>query len=239
MKRRTTTSPAKLDAATRRRVDAVRNAFAANTDPDRAPGMQAYMKSSMPYYGVAATPMRRLSQALFRTWWPLDAEQWRDTIAALWDTAQFREQRYAAIALLAWRPAKEHRTRDVLPLIERLVVEGAWWDYIDAMAHVVGEILRKDARTVATLRRWSKGENLWLRRIAILSQLDFKHDTDVALLYELIEPSLDSQEFFLRKAIGWALRQLARVHPKAVVDYVATLGPRLSALSRREALKHQ
>ncbi|UXI67918.1 DNA alkylation repair protein [Tahibacter amnicola] len=225
-------------AVLRRRCADMATALRVAADPARAAGMQAYMKSAMPFAGAPAPAMRRTSHALFKQWWPLDETQWRNTILALWQTAAFREQRYAAIELLSWGRAKAHRQASALPLVEQLVVEGAWWDYIDAMAPVVGDILRASPSTVTTLRRWSRHENVWLRRIAILCQLDFKHDTNVPLLFELMAPSLDSREFFLRKAIGWALRQLARTQPDVVLRYVREHESQLSPLSRREALKH-
>jgi 3-methyladenine DNA glycosylase AlkD len=130
---------------------------------------------------------------------------------------------------LLWRGAREE-----------LIVTGAWWDYVDDIAaHRVGPILAREPTLMKRkMLSWSRSDNLWKRRTAILCQLGLKAQTDRGLLYACIEPSLPSPEFFLQKAIGWALRQYARTDPAAVRIYVRSRGERLSSLSRREALKH-
>ena len=123
---------------------------------------------------------------------------------------------------------------DALPLYEELIVTGAWWDFVDAVAAgPLGALLPEVA---PVLREWSVDEDMWKRRAAIIAQVRRKAATDFALLTELIEPNRGDREFFIRKAIGWALRSYAWVDPEAVVAYCAT--HELSPLSRREALKH-
>jgi 3-methyladenine DNA glycosylase AlkD len=221
-------------------VRAVRAGLRAKADPDRAPQMQAYMKSAMPYHGVAAAPMRAVCKEVFAAH-PLDgADAWREAVRELWHGARFREERYAAIELLGARAYRPLRTLDALPLYEELIVSGAWWDLCDAIApDRVGELLRAHpALMKETLLGWARGDDMWKRRSAIISQLRFKEHTDLAFLTACIEPSIESKEFFLRKAIGWALRQYAWTHPDAVVDYVRANEERLSGLSKREALKN-
>lgn len=159
---------------------------------------------------------------------------------ALWSGARFREERYAAIALTGLRAARPFQRADALGLYEELIVSGAWWDYVDAIAgQRLLVLLRHDpAPMKRAMRAWSRDQDLWKRRGAILCQLGAKGETDLELLYACIEPSLDSPAFFLRKAIGWALRQYARTDPAEVARYVAAHEGRLSALSKREALKH-
>jgi 3-methyladenine DNA glycosylase AlkD len=127
-----------------------------------------------------------------------------------------------------------------LPMYEEMIVTGAWWDLVDGIAgHRLGLLLRRFPREMRKeMRAWSRSDDLWKRRSAILCQLTFKGDTDLDLLYATIEPSLSSREFFLRKAIGWALRQYARTDPREVRRYVRKHEKELSPLSRREALKH-
>jgi 3-methyladenine DNA glycosylase AlkD len=121
-----------------------------------------------------------------------------------------------------------------------MIVTGAWWDYVDAVAtHHLGEVLRNEpARTTALMRRWSRDSHLWKRRAAILCQIRFKDDTDLDLLYACIEPNLGDRDFFIRKAIGWALRQYAWTDAREVSRYVQANRDRLSPLSLREALKN-
>jgi 3-methyladenine DNA glycosylase AlkD len=125
-------------------------------------------------------------------------------------------------------------------MYEEMITSGAWWDYVDAIAtRQLGEILRKQFPPMAAiLRKWAVSDNLWKRRSAILAQLNFKNETDLDLLYDCIRPSLGSPEFFLRKGIGWALRQYARTDPKEVARYVRSHEAQLSPLTKREALKH-
>ena len=227
-------------AADQTLLDRLRAALRNHADPAKAPIMQAYMKSVMPYLGIQTPVHRRLCRETFRAH-PLDSfESWRDSILSLWRGVRYREERYAAIALAGYQPYRDFRTLRALPLYKEMITTGAWWDYVDAIAtHQIGEILRKSpTRMSAILRKWAVDDDIWLRRTAILAQLNFKSDTDLTLLYDCIRPSLGRPEFFLRKAIGWALRQYARTNPKEVLQYVHDHHDQLSPLSRREALKH-
>lgn len=209
-------------------------------DAARAPAMRAYMKSEMPYLGVARVPLRQVCKAVFAgLTWP-DGDAWQADVLALWRGAQFREERYAATELTALRAARAFQRIDALPLYEEMIVTGAWWDHVDAVAgQRLWPLLRSDrAEMAAAMRGWSRSADLWKRRSAILCQLPAKAQTDLDLLYDCIEPALDSQEFFLRKAIGWALRQHARTDPAEVQRYVRAHAAQLSPLSTREALKH-
>jgi 3-methyladenine DNA glycosylase AlkD len=205
-----------------------------------APIMQRYMKSEMPYYGVKSTPLRQLCKQVFARH-PLSSfEAWRDSVLALYRGAKKREERYAALELMGQRQYRAYRTMKALGLYEELIVSGAWWDLVDGIAtHRLGELLREHpAQMRRTMLRWSRSEDMWKRRCAILCQNRFKQDTDLELLFACIEPSIDSGEFFLRKAIGWALRQYAWTDPGAVVRYVREHEQRLSGLTKREALKN-
>jgi 3-methyladenine DNA glycosylase AlkD len=127
-----------------------------------------------------------------------------------------------------------------MPMFEEMIVTGAWWDYVDAIAgRQVGEILRKDPRRMKPMmRRWASDDHMWKRRTAILCQLGFKGETDLELLYHCIEANVAHKNFFIRKAIGWALRQYAWTDPKEVGRYVRAHRDELSPLSMREATKN-
>jgi 3-methyladenine DNA glycosylase AlkD len=229
-----------VHATARALITDIRKTLAACADAKRAPAMQAYMKSAMPYHGISAVPMRKACKQVFARH-PLPSfAAWRDAVLGLWRGATHREQRYAAIELAGARAYREHRTLAALPVFEEMIESGAWWDLVDGIAtHLIGDLLREHpAQMKRTLLRWARGKDLWKARSAILSQIGFKHDTDLAFLYACIEPSLGSDEFFLRKAIGWALRQYAWTDPDEVVRYVREHHDRLSGLSRREALKN-
>jgi 3-methyladenine DNA glycosylase AlkD len=211
-------------------------------DPERATGQQAYMKSAIPFYGVQMPEVRRLCRAVCRAHPIASRDVWMATVEALWWQAEHREERYAALELLSARQYQLHRQdsqAELLNLLEQLIVSGAWWDYVDPIAiNQVGPLLKADADFIRPrLLDWSTGTDIWLRRAAILAQLKFKAQTDWPLLQQFLEPSLASREFFLRKSIGWALREYSKTEPVLVLDYVRRNGKVLSGLSKREGLK--
>jgi 3-methyladenine DNA glycosylase AlkD len=217
----------------------MRAALAAAADPERAPRLQAYMKSEMPYRGIAAPDIRAISRRIFAEHPLSSCAEWRSAVLDLWRDARFREERYAAIELLAHRRHRDCLTPDVLPMYEEMIVDGAWWDHVDAVAHHVGNLLRTHPEEMRpVMRAWSTDKDLWKRRVSIICQISFKKDTDLDLLYANIEPNVAEPNFFIRKAIGWALRSYAWTDPKEVQRYVSANEARLSGLSRREALKN-
>jgi 3-methyladenine DNA glycosylase AlkD len=208
--------------------------------PEKAKSMQAYMKSSMPYHGVPTPVADKVFKSVFTPQDFADSESWRRAVLYLWRNARFREERYAAIVLARQRRFAAYQDIDALPMYEEMIVTGAWWDFVDTIAaHGIGGLLRTNKPPMSrTMLRWSRSPDMWKRRTSILCQLTFKKDTDLRLLYACVEPSIDSTEFFLRKAIGWALRQYAWTNPDEVRRYVQKNAARLSPLSRREALKN-
>jgi 3-methyladenine DNA glycosylase AlkD len=217
----------------------IRAELAAAADPARAPGMQAYMKSTMPYRGVRMPELRAICKRVFTEHALASREEWQAEVLDLWRRARFREERYGAMELAAQKRYAEFRTTKVLPMFEEMIVTGAWWDYVDGVAHLVGEVLRAQPKHMRpVMRAWSKDANLWKRRVSIICQVSFKQDTDLELLYANIESNLADRDFFIRKAIGWALRAYAWTDPVEVARYVQLHMPELSGLSRREALKN-
>ncbi|WP_345802573.1 DNA alkylation repair protein [Microbacterium sp. AZCO] len=214
-------------------VEDIRARLRAAGDPARAPGQQAYMKSTMPFYGVSLPEVRRLTRAAFTG--ETDAGPLLAAARELWDGASHREERYAAMHVLALRPLKGEPA--VLPLAEHMVRTGQWWDITDELAHRFADALdERPEETAGLLRRWSCDDDFWIRRVAIISQLGRRDRVDPVLLTDVIEPNTADREFFIRKAIGWALREYARVQPEWVRRFVST--HELSPLSTREALKH-
>jgi 3-methyladenine DNA glycosylase AlkD len=224
----------------RKLLAAIRRELKLRADPEKARDMRAYMKSAMPYLGVQTPGLREACRLVFPVHQLSSFDDWRDTVLALWHGARFREERYAALMLTGEPVYRDYQTLDALPLYEGLIVTGAWWDYVDLIASKrIGPLLKRyPVRMRRTMRVWSRSKDLWKRRTAILCQLSFKADTDLALLYDCIEPNLADGEFFIRKAIGWALRQHAWTDAREVQRYVAKNRTRLSPLSVREALKN-
>ncbi|HWI32609.1 MAG TPA: DNA alkylation repair protein [Microbacterium sp.] len=214
-------------------VRGIRGALHAAADPQRAPAQQAYMKSAMPFLGVGVPQSRRIARAAAKE--IKDRETLRGAARVLWAEAAYREERYAAMALLAVRPASDDLS--VTLLIEHMVRTGQWWDYTDELAHRLAGLHDGYPTETGTLvRAWAVDDDMWIRRIAILSQLGRRDRVDRDLLGDVIHPNIDDREFFIRKAIGWALREYARVAPDWVRTFADTHA--LSPLSRREALKH-
>lgn len=218
----------------------LRRELAREADATRAAGMKAYMKSEMPFHGVAAPRLRAICKLIFAEHPVVDASTWRRDVLALWRGARLREERYAAIELARDRRARSFQTMDALPMYEEMIVDGAWWDLVDTIAsHLLSAILANEPKEMRrAMLAWSRDEDVWKRRSAILCQLPFKAKTDLELLYACIEPSLGRKEFFLRKAIGWALRAYAWTDPAEISRYVRDNERLLSPLSVREALKN-
>ncbi|MHA7276271.1 DNA alkylation repair protein [Arthrobacter sp. Hz1] len=236
-------SPAAV-AEARHLVAAVRDRLRAVADPARAPRMQAYMKSAMPCLGVSSRPLHLICRSVFAEHPLANRTQWEWAVRQLWDWAAFREERYAAVALVTDRLYGRYQDEQTLALYRQLVETGAWWDFVDVIAcHGVGPILRESPQTVAPLMQaWARDDHLWVRRTAILCQLSSKAATDPELLADVVGTNLSDsrygREFFIRKAIGWALREYAKTNADWVVAFVQHKEKGLSPLSRREALKH-
>jgi 3-methyladenine DNA glycosylase AlkD len=195
----------------------------------------------MPYYGVAMAALYAACRTVYDQHTLATFALWRRTTLTLWRDAGYREERYAAIVLTGHRTYDAYQRLSALPMYREMIVTGAWWDYVDPIAsNRIGELLRRHPASMKkTMRTWARSEDMWLRRTSIICQLNFKQDTDLTLLYDCIEPSIESREFFLRKAIGWALRQYAREDAREVLRYVKANRARLSGLSKKEALKAQ
>lgn len=221
-------------------VDAIRTALADAGDAQRAVDQQRYMKSAMPYRGVSSPELTVLLRPLLKAYDPGDRESWEATVRALWDGAEYREEWYAALAVARHRRAARWLDAGSLDLSRHLAVTGAWWDVVDVVAvHLVGAALRSDRAAVTPVARaWATDEHLWLRRTAVLCQVGAHEDVDQDLLRVAIEANLADGSFWLRKAIGWALRDHARTDPDWVRAEVERLGDRLAPLSHREATKH-
>ena len=209
--------------------------LAGHADLQKAAPMKAYMKDHFEFLGIK-TPERN---TLLREFWkqtgmPED-NQLEAVVRELWSLPE-REYQYAAMALLD--KYKKRIKPDSIILTEFLITEKSWWDTVDLLAgHHAGAYLAAfPEKRPELVRRWLDSDNIWLQRTAILFQLKYKKQTDTALLFSIIEELQESKEFFIRKAIGWALREYAKTDSECVVSFVHSHA--LSPLSVREALKH-
>lgn len=206
-------------------------------DPEKAAAMAAYMKTSDPFYGVQK-PGRKTILAELLDRFPITTPgAYEAAVTSLW-ARPHREEKYLALAVASGVP--RFITFDAMPLYRRLIVEGAWWDFVDDVAtRCVGRVwLDERPPTTELMWEWIDDESMWLRRTAIIGQLKHKADTDEDVLFSFCARRAHEKEFFIRKAIGWALRQYARTAPDAVTRFVVDNRERLSRLSFREATRH-
>lgn len=221
-------------------VAAVRDSLAAGGDRERAAQQQRYMKSALPYRGHTKGELAALLRRLLAEHPPEDRASWEATVRELWDGATHREERYAALAVARDRRARAWLAPVSVPLFRHLVVTGAWWDLVDETAHhlVRPALAAHPAELTPLLRDWASDDDVWIRRTAVICQVGRRAETDLDLLRHAIDANVDDRTFWLRKGIGWALRDYARTDPDWVLAEVERHGVRLSHLSRREALKH-
>jgi len=217
-------------------VLSLKKLFEQNANPAQAGPMKKYMRDQFEYLGIKSPQGAALMKEFIKEQGLPPIAQ-LDTIAReLWSLPQ-REFQYAAMSLMGRLEKKVEP--EFISTIEYLLVTKSWWDTVDALAgHAVGTQFKRfpDVRE-KYLKKWRKSDNFWLRRTTLLFQLGYKKETDFDLLCELIKENLGSDEFFINKAIGWALRQYAHTNPAPVKKFVKAT-KELHPLSRREALKH-
>ncbi len=211
--------------------------LAAAGDPERAAGAAAYLRTDQPMFGCGMPRVREAVRLLAGPYPVRDHATYADDVLALWSGRE-RELQYLAIK---W--ARRWRAQIVpasLPTYERMVVEGAWWDLVDDVAsNLVGGVLLHHRREVTPLlRSWIDDDDLWRRRTVLICQLRHREETDERLLFDACLAMADEREFFIRKAIGWGLRQHARTAPDRVTAFLLDHRDRWSGLSWREATKH-
>jgi 3-methyladenine DNA glycosylase AlkD len=218
-------------------VDLAGRRLAAAANPAKAKPMAAYMKTGQPFYGVQKPARTPILRELVTDFPPADRDEYRAAVLALWNQPH-REEQYLAIGYAKAFP--RYVTLSSVPLYRRLVVEGAWWDLVDDVAiSLIGTVLvNQRVRMTPKVRAWIGDPDLWLRRTSIIVQVGRKDAVDERLLFEACAARLDETEFFIRKAIGWALRDYAWTNPDAVEAFVTDHRDEMSGLSFREATKH-
>jgi 3-methyladenine DNA glycosylase AlkD len=216
-------------------VDRLKGVYAAAADPERASAMRAYMREQFPFLGIPAPVQAKLARPVMAGIKKPDEADLRDIALACWDL-DAREYQYFACKLLR----KHNRTLSpaFLSTSSALVTSKSWWDTVDELAaHVVGPIVYADRQQARVMDDWSTDDNLWLVRTAILHQLGYREATDATRLFHYCSIQAERPEFFIRKAIGWALREYSKSDPVAVRDFVSAHQGRLSGLSSREAVR--
>ena len=217
-------------------IQSLETAFQEKSQPENGLKMAKYMRNLFPFFGVK-TEDRRL---IFKTLWKENQQEVSENARAIgWElfTKPQRELQYCGIEILI-KELKKNYKKDDIQLIEKLIITNSWWDSVDVIAkYILGQyLLEHPLETEKVIERFSNSENMWLNRSAILFQLDYKQKTNFDLLKSECEKHKNSNEFFIQKAIGWALREYAKTNPEAVKNYV--IHTNLKNLSQKEALKN-
>ena len=215
-------------------VDALRGLYRAHANPENAAPMKAYMRDQFDYLGIKTPERRTLFKEFLNTHGLPEVNELAEVLLALWGLPE-REFQYTAIGLLG--KFGKQLPPVFIDTLETLLVTKSWWDTVDGLAAgaVGSHFLRFPEVKEKTLTKWRQSDNFWLRRTCIIHQLNYKEKTDFTLMKEIITENLGSKEFFINKAIGWALRQYSRVDEEGVRQFVADAP--LAPLSAKEALK--
>ena len=202
-------------------------------NPDDAVAMKAYMKNKFEFLGVKTPARRKLTKTFFKQQTDLVID-W-NFINEAWNYP-YRELQYTALDYLEIR--KKLLTPSDLPRLKKLAQTKSWWDTIDFLDRLVGSIIARFPETKGIIFAWSCDEDIWLRRLAIDHQLLRKEETDTDLLEKILVNNLGQTEFFINKAIGWALRDYSKTNPDWVRDFIERHQAEMAALSIREGSKY-
>jgi 3-methyladenine DNA glycosylase AlkD len=221
----------------RRLATRIENELAALGTPERASGEKAYLKSDLRFLGATVWQIRRALRDILRERTPMTHDEVIALVEALWAEPIFERRMAAVFALEASAPMIGVED---LPLIERLIRESRTWALVDGLAgDVVGAILLADPHATTTLDRWASDDDFWVRRSALLAWLrPLRHGAPLDRFASYADALLDEREFFIRKAIGWVLREVGKRRPGEVTAWLAPRTHRASGVTMREAVKY-
>jgi 3-methyladenine DNA glycosylase AlkD len=217
-------------------INKLESAFAAKRNPENAFAMAKYMRNHFSFFGIKTEGRRLIFKNICKENNKELIENPREIALILYFKPE-RELHYCAIEILI-KQLKGNYKKDDIQLIENLIITNAWWDSVDTIAkYILGEyLLEYPLETGKVMKRFSNSDNMWLNRSAILFQLGYKQKTNFEMLKSVCDKHKKSNEFFIQKAIGWALREYAKTDPEAVRNFVANAD--LKTLSKKEALKN-
>lgn len=216
-------------------VEEIRKALSVYSNKERSKDQKAYMRDQFEFLGLTATQRRTAQKPFLKKGELPNFDDIPDLIRELWKQPE-REFQYFGQELLA--KYKRKLSPEDLLLLEFMITYKSWWDTVDFIAsHLVGSLFASfPAMRVSSCDKWFESQNIWLQRTTLLFQLKYKEQLDTELLSIQIDRLAQSEEFFIRKAIGWTLREYSKTNPDWVLEFVDQR-PGLSNLSRREALR--
>ena len=201
---------------------------------EQAQKMSKYMLNKFEYIGIKTPERRKIFKNSFKEYKNKEKIDW-EFVNKCWEN-KHREFQYVAADYL--KNMKDKLTIDDIPKLKRLILKKSWWDTIDNLDMTIGALALKDSNVNKILLEWSLDENIWLRRIAIDHQLLRKEKTDTELLEKILKNNLGQAEFFINKAIGWALRDYSKTNPNWVKNFIEKNREKMAKLSIREASKY-
>jgi 3-methyladenine DNA glycosylase AlkD len=212
--------------------DILTDIFEQHADTKKAVEMSQYMRNLHPYYGISKPLRADITKPLIQELKSSAPDM--KLIHALWNKPQREYQYFCLNYLIA---TQKHWQEDIIRDFEQLIISKSWWDSVDTLAvRLVGEYFKKWTKNLKKIiNRWTESDNIWLNRTAIIFQLKYKDKIDEKLLYDIIRKHVHSNEFFIQKAIGWALREYAYTEPESVMIFINST--QLKPLSKREAIK--
>jgi 3-methyladenine DNA glycosylase AlkD len=221
----------------KKRLAAFRTCLRDASDPERAEKGKAYLKSpfrffgnKVPFIGDMAKKFRRTNKEASRKYVFALAER-------LWGS-EYHEEKILSVKLLEQYP--QYLDMDAMPVLENMLSESTGWDHVDGISiYLVGEVLKKDKAAYAYLKKWKRSNNFWMRRASMISQILLfrKGEGNRKLFFKFAEEMIEEREFFIRKAIGWTLREMTKANPDEVFDFLMTVKDRASGLTLREGSK--
>lgn len=217
-------------------IDKLEASFANKSNPENAATMAKYMRNYFSFFGIKTVVRRQIINSIAKDCKAEIEKKSREIALELYSKPQ-RELHYCAIEILINQLKGNYRKEDI-HLIEKLILTNSWWDSVDTIAkYILGQyLLEYPSETETVIKNFSNAENMWLNRSSILFQLGYKKKTNFDLLKSECEKHKNSNEFFIQKAIGWALREYAKSNPQTVKNYVNNTV--LKPLSTKEALRN-
>ena len=216
------------------KYETIKKLFETHSNPERAISMSKYMKDQFSFYGIAAADRKNLYKDFLKTEKKQGTLDWAFLEQCYAD--DHREFQYLAYEYLL--AMKKQLSFEDISFVKALVMKKSWWDTVDFLAQVVGNIALKDSRVDELMLAWSQEENIWVRRVSILYQLRFKEKTKTTQLEQILLNCLGTNEFFINKAIGWALREYSKMNPDWVRDFLEKYQEQMANLSILEASKY-
>ena len=211
----------------------IKQIFLHEGNPEVAEGQAKYMRNQFDYYGLKMPAWSKLARQYFKENGYFDGGALQEFVSLCFED-EYREIQYMGLEMLERRLKKQDK--DLIHFLETLIQTKSWWDTVDWINKLVGIHFKRFPELIKpTTEKWMESDNIWLQRVCLIFQLTYKKDTDEALLFNYVERLAHSDEFFIQKAAGWALRQYSRIAPERVETFIQNTT--LAALTRREGLR--